>query len=152
METKRIDAANRCDYLVLVADARSAKLLLRGLSGTLTEQWKIYAESHHVNGLNQSPDTREVMAEKVTQETVDFARTAFIADIKERLAEVSNAARSTPIVVIAPKHFVDALKIGFGPTFWTRVKHLVARDETLLHDGALHHLVDLTIGAVSATS
>jgi hypothetical protein len=141
------NSARLTETLVLVADARSARLVLRETSGGLKEIWKLYAADDRVRGLGQSPDTREVMAQPATPESIVLARKAFAAQIADRLREIPNVQSAGAIVVIAPQSFGEALHDGFGARLWARVKHNVPRDEVDLSDFALQRVVDQALAS-----
>ena len=139
------DSTHRNETLVLVADAQSARLLLREANGSLQERWTLYAADDRVRGLNQSPDTREVVTTPATVESVKFETKAFVAQIAERLREIPSLLTGAALVIIAPHVFGDELREGLGARLWKHVHHEVPRDESVLSDAALQRLVEQTV-------
>lgn len=130
---------------VLVADARSGRLLRRLTSGALEEEWMLYSADDAVRALGQSPDTHELPAAPATPASSHVADQTFVAEIAARLGETCAGADASSILVVAPHRFVELMRTGFGSVLWRRVQHTIPRDKTQLSDASLQELVDQTL-------
>ena len=132
-------------HLVLVADARNAKLFNRQPSGELDELWSLDSFDDRVRSFGESLDTREAPTTPDTLAASSFADGAFVAEISQQLIVTCGRIDIESILVIAPLRFVDLLDSGLSSAIWCRVRQVVPRDETALNDKGLRKLVDETV-------